>query len=138
MKGKEHFNKSMGVVSGWIGVEVGVSVWEGAPWTTHMHACMNMHAHIHTHTHMHVKHDKHGCLHRGGHLQFLYMCMHACTYMCTCVGHPHAPDAPRHPSIYLPHPQQPQGVQKHQNSWTDQDNSILFEDSLPLNTPKLI
>ena len=37
------------------------------PMQAHMHACM------HTHMHMHVKHDKHGCLHGGGHLQLLNM-----------------------------------------------------------------
>ena len=36
--------------------------------------------HVHAHMHMHVKHDKHGCLHVGGHLQFLYM------YICICFG----------------------------------------------------
>ena len=41
----------------------------GCPIQAHM--CM--HACIHAHTHMHVKHDKHGCLHGGGHLQLLYM-----------------------------------------------------------------
>ena len=35
--------------------------------STHVHACM------HTHMHMHVKHDKHGCLHGGDHLQLLNM-----------------------------------------------------------------
>ena len=57
------------------------------------------HTHAHVHMHMHVKHAnhaKHGCLHVGGHLQFLYMykgeyvCVHAC--VCMCVGDtPHAP-----------------------------------------------
>ena len=84
-----------------------------------MHACMHIHMHTCTHTHMHVKHDKHGCLHVGSHLQFLYMytcvCVHvhACTCMCTCVG---IPPCPRHPS----HPPAPSpwaaGSPKHQNS----------------------
>ena len=42
-----------------MGVWVGVGIWS-AP-------CK------HTHMHMHVKHDKHGCLHGGGHLQLLNM-----------------------------------------------------------------
>ena len=39
-----------------------------------MHARMHMHAHMHMHV-KHAKHAKHGCLHVGGHLQFLYMYM---------------------------------------------------------------
>ena len=38
-----------------------------------MQVHMYMHACMHTRMHMHVKHDKHGCLHGGGHLQLLYM-----------------------------------------------------------------
>ena len=46
---------------------------EGCP----MHVCM----------HMHVKHAKHGCLHAGGHLQFLYMytCVCVCVHVNACV-----------------------------------------------------
>ena len=55
---------------------------------------------MHAYTHMHVKHDKHGCLHVGGHLQFLYMytclCMCVCVYMCTCLGIPPCPYKARH------------------------------------------
>ena len=58
--------------------------------------------HTHAHTHTHVRHDKHGCHHGGGHLQFSNMltlafyvcaCEHACVYMSG--GTPHAPDAPK-------------------------------------------
>ena len=60
-----------------------------------------------THTHMHVKHDKHGCLHVGGHLQFLYM------YTCVCI-HVHmygyTPYVPRHPHPSATSPE-PQGAQ---------------------------
>ena len=35
----------------------------------------------HADMHMHVKHDKHGCFHEGGHLQFLYMCLCACVHV---------------------------------------------------------
>ena len=61
-------------------------------------ACpMQAHMHMHAHTHACCKHDKHGCLHGGSHLQFLYMytcpCMHVhvCTCMCTCVETPPIP-----------------------------------------------
>ena len=59
-------------MGGWVGM--GMGVWGRC----HMHA----HTHMHAHMHMHVKHDKHakhGCLHVGGHLQFLYM--YTCVYM---------------------------------------------------------
>ena len=80
----------------------------------HMHACTHIHAHMHMHacthiyarTHIHVKHDKHdkhGCLHWGGHLQFLYMHIH----VHLCGDTPIPPDTPTH----LPPPQEPQGAQ---------------------------
>ena len=106
------------------------------------HACP--HADACTHMHMHVKHAKHRCLHVGGHLQFLYMykcaCVHvhACTCMCVCVGTP--PHAPRCPPTDLPPPQSRREPKtpKFNKSWTNWDNSILLEDSLPLNIPELI
>ena len=87
-----------------MGVGMGMGMWGVVPC---MHAC--------THTHMHVKHakhDKHGCLHVSGHLQFLYMytcvCVHVCVCACVCVcmhvcgGH--TPHALRHtpPTCPLP------------------------------------
>ena len=84
-----------------------------------------------THTCMHVKHDKHGCLHGGGHLQFPNMFILAfCA--CACVHNPSAPlpravgshREPKSPKVY--------------KSWTNHDNSILFEKSLPLNISELI
>ena len=41
-------------------------IWRGHPSRTCAHACARMCAH----RCMHVKHDEHGCLHVGGHLQF--------------------------------------------------------------------
>ena len=76
------------LADGWMGVEVGRSmdVWGLYHAHTHAHTCTCMYAP----THMHVEHDKHGkhgYLHVGGHLQFLYMytcvCMHV--HVCTCV-----------------------------------------------------
>ena len=79
-----------------------MGVWGGVPC---MHACTC--THMDARTHMHVTHAKHGCLHVGGHLQFLYMykcvcvCMHAHAYVCGG-GHPPMPlDAP-HPSAPSP------------------------------------
>ena len=66
------------------------------------------------------------------------VCVCACTCMCVCVGTP--PHAPRCPPTHLPPPQscrEPK-TPKFNKSWTNRDNSILFEDSLPLNIPELI
>ena len=72
-----------------------------------------MHAHMHMHV-KHANHAKHGCLHVGGHLQFLYMytCVYVCVRACACVGgHPPCPQMPLTP----PHPPapspEPQGAQ---------------------------
>ena len=62
----------------------------------------------------------------------VYMCI--CVHMCG--GHPQTPPHIIHPS----HPQihrEPKTL-KFNKSWTNQDISILFEDSLPLNIPELI
>ena len=94
-----------------MGVEVGMGVWGVSYVHTHMQACM------HTHTHMHVKHAnhaKHGCLHVGGHLQFLYMytCVYVCVRASACVGgHPPCPQMPlTPPNPPAPSPE-PQGAQ---------------------------
>ena len=107
-------------MGGWIGVRVGV-VCGGCP-MHYAHACTHASTCMHPHTHMHAKHDKHGCLHVGSHLQFLYMytcvCVHvcACMCMCTCVGTPPMPpDASRHPPPTCPLPRAA-GSPKHQNS----------------------
>ena len=110
---------------------------------THAHTCTRMHARMHMHV-KHAKHAKHGCLHVGGHLQFLYMykcaCVHvrACTCICVCVVTP--PHAPRCPPTHLPPPQSRREPKtpKFNKSLTNRDNSILFEDSLPLNIPEFI
>ena len=122
---------------GWVGVGLG-----GAP--PHMCACARACTRTCTHTCMHVKHDKHGCLHGGGHLQFPNMfilafracvCMHVHVHM----SRDTSLCAPTH--LLLPRaagrrrePESPK-VYKY---WTNQDNSILFEKSLPLNISELI
>ena len=120
----------LGVVDGCMGMGMGMGVWGVSNAHTHICICM----------HMHVKHAQHGCLHVGSHLQFLYMCVHVCT--CACVwGHPSMPpDAPRYPPTHLPPPQshREEKTPKFNKSWTNRDNLILFEDSLPLTIPKLI
>ena len=71
----------------------------GCPMHMYTHACMHMHVE-------HDKHAKHGCLHVGGHLQFLYMytcvCMHVHACMCVCVHvgtPPMPPDTPHPPDL---------------------------------------
>ena len=105
---------------------------------THTHACTCTHACMHMHVE-HDKHAKHGCLHVGGHLQF-YTCVCMHVHACACMwGYPHAPRCPQTPP-HLPPPQscrEPK-TPKFYKSWTNLDISILFEDSLPLNTSELI
>ena len=73
-----------------------------------------------------------------------YTCIHV--RMCVCV-HVHVwGDTPPCPQILpdTPHPLPPPQSRrepktaKFNKSWTNRDNSILFEDSLPLNIPELI
>ena len=72
---------------------------------------------------MHVKHAnhaKHGCLHVGGHLQFLYMytCVYVRVRACMCVcgeTPPMPPDAPDTPPPTCPLPRAA-GSPKQQNS----------------------
>ena len=49
----------------------------------------------------------------------VHVCVCVCACVCMCMGTP--------PSLQI----------KFNKSWTNRDNSILFEDSLPLNTPEL-
>ena len=108
----------------------------------------------HTHMHMHA----HACMYDiignpqdfpksngGGHLHEITMftthacaCVHVRACACTCVG-----GTPNHPPPPSSHPPTPKShrkpkTPKFDNSCTNQDNSILFEDSLPLNIPELI
>ena len=134
---------------GWVhGGGGGYGLWGVSHAHTHAHACTRTHARTHMHA-RHANHAKHGCLHVSSHLQFLYMytCVYVhvcvCACMCVCGGTPsHAPRCPWHPPppTHLPPPQsrrEPKTA-KFNKSWTNRDNSILFENSLPLNIPELI
>ena len=142
---------SSSVIEFWLilGSHLVVGLGWGWMWVCGGAPCTMHHAHTSTHacTHTHVKHDKHGCLHFGGHLQFLYMytcvcmmcvCMHVHVHVCRDTPMP--PDASRHPPTHLPPPQSHREPKtpKFNKSWTNQDISILFEDSLPPNIPELI
>ena len=78
-----------------------------------------------------------------------YHVYHACG--CMCVGAPPTTPTPIHPPPNHPPPHPPNPpttphpqscrepkTPKFNKSWTNRDNSILFEDSLPLNIPELI
>ena len=116
-----------------MGVRISVGVWGAVPCT---HACTCMHACMH----MHVKHvvniinmdasmlvaicNFYTCIHVHG-------CMYMHVYMCGDT--PHAPDTPHPPAP--PQSHRESKTPKFNNSQTNRDNLILFEDSLPLNTP---
>ena len=80
------------------------------------------------------------------HVYQAYMCMRVHVHPCACVcgatpttPHPHLPTPHSHP----PTPPTTQSCRepktpKFNNSWTNQDNLILLENSLPLNILKLI
>ena len=123
-------------VGGW--VDGGGRWWEGASYP-HAHTCACTHVHTRAYDIIGNPRDfpkSNG----GGHLHEITMfTMHACVCMRMhvhmCGGHP--PTSPH------PHPPTPKSCRKPKtpkfdNSWTNQDNSILFEDSLPLNIPELI
>ena len=134
-------------------VDGGGGWWEGAPHTHAHDTCM----HVRAHMRMHVWHHREfpgippmgaaicmklSCLPRM-HVHAC-ACVRACTCMCTCVGGTPQPPPPHPPTPHPIHPPtHPQSCRepktpKFNKSWTNRDDSILFEDSLPLNIPKLI
>ena len=87
---------------------VGVWLHEGIPHAMCAYICTCTHMLTCVHTCMHVKHDKHGCLHGGGQLQFPSMFILA-LYVCVCVCmHTHVhmsrdtPMPPDVPTLLLP------------------------------------
>ena len=103
------------MADGSLGVGVGVGMSGVSHEHTHAHACTRMHMHV-----KHANHAKHGCLHVGGHLQFLYMytCVYVrvCACMCVCGGTPPMPpDAADTPPPTCPLPRAA-GSPKQQNS----------------------
>ena len=128
-----------GVVDGWTG-------WGG-------YGCVDrcpMHAHTHMHTHTCTYTHAHTCTCMLNMISMdasmsvaicnFYTCIHLCACVCMHVGTPPYPQMPPD----TPHPPVPpqscreQKTPKFNKSWTNRDNSILFEDSLPLDTPELI
>ena len=117
---------------GWVdGVGLGVG---GVPCK---HTCTHIHAHTHTCTCMLNMLNMDTSISAA--ICNFYTCIHV--HACACMwGHPHAPRCPQTPPPHLPPPQscrEPK-TPKFNKSWTNRDNSIRFEDSLPLNIPELI
>ena len=105
------------------------------------HACMHMHAYacMHTHTHACCKHvvkmiNMDASM--GVAICNFYICIHVCACMCMYVGTPTCPQTP--PTHLSPPKSHREPKTPKFKSWTNRDNSILIEDSLPLNTPELI
>ena len=117
----------MGVGGGWMGVGVG----ERVPPHMHAHACVHAYD---------IIGNSQGFPQWG--LPFaieiimfnMYMCVrvHACVW-----GAPPTIPHPIHPPPTPQSHREPE-TPKFNNSWTNRDNSILFEDSLPLNISELI
>ena len=131
-----------GLADGWMGVEVGMGVWEVSHSHMHAHACTHACICILNMINM-VNMDAS----MSAAICNFYTCIHVCACMCmyahvcACMlGHPPCPQMPPDTPLHLPPPQSRREPKtpKFNKSWTNRDNSILFEDSLPLNTPELI
>ena len=121
-------------LGGWLMGEWGC----GWLWECPMHACIHTHAHACTHTCMLNMINMDASMSAA--ICNFYTCIHVHVCVCVCVhacgDTSHAPRCPTH----LPPPQSHREPKtpKFNNSWTNWDNSILFEDSLPLNIPEFI
>ena len=136
-----NFYRFWGPPRGWGWLDVGGVVRRCPP---HTCTCTCMHAR--TCMHMHIWHHREfpGISPMGvaicmklSCLPHMHMRVCAFVHVHVCGGTPnHLPT-----QILLPLTQQSRRepkTPKFNNSWTNQDNSILFKDSLPLNIPELI
>ena len=128
------------------GVDMGV--WGVFHACKHMHRCTHTCTHTHMHTHKHA--HAHTCMLNMVNLDAsmsvaIYnfcTCIHVCVCVCACMW-TCGEDTPMPldtlpPTCLPPQSHREPKTAKFNKSWTNQDNSILFEDSLPLNTPELI
>ena len=119
------------VADGWMGVAVGMGVWGVSHACTHVHTCTCMLNMLNMDASMLVA------------ICNFYTCINVHVCMCMCM-HVHVcgdtPPCPQIPPTHLPPPQSRREPKtpKFNKSSTNRDNSILFEDSLPLNIPELI
>ena len=128
-------------------------LWGGCMWVgggervpLYMCTCMRMH----TSAHMCIWHHREfpGILPMGAVICMklslrMHVCACACVHAHTCAHVWGAPRTTQYPHPPTPTPPPPQSCRepktpKFNNSWTNRDNLILFEDSLPLNIPQLI
>ena len=109
------------------------------------HACMHMHVWHHRESQVFPQWGQPFAW--NDHVYHVRACMCMCVHMCGGTpNHPPPPSThPPPPTIPHPHPPTPHPqsrrepkTPKFNKSWTNRDNSILFEDSLPLNIPELI
>ena len=124
----------------------GWDLWGHGDVPTHACTCTHMHAHAHMHMYTCIE-IANGHPHGGIHVYHVYnmftICMHVCMHACMCVhkhacmGHP--PTHPYSPPPQSMHPPPPRGnpwnQSKFNNTWTNQDNLILFEDLKSVETP---
>ena len=122
----------------------------GGVWGCPMHTHMHTHAHAHTHARtcmlnmlIMLNMDASMLAAICNFFTCIHVCMCVCVHVraCACVWDtPPCPQMPLTPPTHLPPPQSRREPKtpKFNKSWTNQDNSILFKDSLPLNIPELI
>ena len=106
-------------------VGVGMGVWE-CP----MHICMCMYAHTCMLNMINMDASMLAAICN------FYTCIHVdvCACTCACVG---TPPCPRYPHLPPRKSHREPKTPKFSMSWTNRDKSILFEESLALNTPEL-
>ena len=109
----------------WVGMSGGMGVFP------HTCTCMHMHTHAHVYMYKNCKWLptwRHPCLSDLSCLTCMCMCMHAHPCMHgTSSNTPIPTPTPIHPPITLPRGD-PQNQSKFNGTYTNQDNSILFED----------
>ena len=103
------------------------------------------HACTHPHSHMHICTCMLNMLNMDASMSAAICNFYTCINVCVCMRmHVRVcgdtPPCPQMPSTHLPPPQSRREPKtpKFNKSWTNRDNSILFEDSLPLNILELI
>ena len=110
--------------------------------------CTRMHARSRARTHVWHHREFPGIPPMGAAICMKLSCFSPCVCVraraCMCVHvhvcRVHPPTTSQPPSTHPPHPKSRREPKtpKFNKSWTNRDNSILFEDYLPLNIPELI
>ena len=109
---------ALGARSRWMGV------WSGWGCSIHMH--MHVHACTHTNMHMYTLNMIISIANACPNREFPMM-SYTCMHVHLCEGHPCTTPHP-HPPTPTPHEGDPWNQSKFNNTWTNQDISILFED----------